>query len=238
MRKIIELGIDDVVPSPMEVLASQGMARRAKIPPKIESLLDTALGLFRQLAEPRGILRLMDLSEFPKLYDGNGLNEPEGPVPIIVPKANALALFAATLGNQLVARSSELFAQGGAALGFMLDAVNSSGAERLGRQMCSSFLKLFEEEAGAQQDLKVQYYSPGHCGWHISGQEKLFAALRPEEIGISINARWVMQPFKSISGILVVAGIEAHRFQPVFAFCKQCKEHKCVQRLLLLENEN
>jgi hypothetical protein len=47
-----------------------------------------------------------------------------------------------------------------------------------------------------------------------------------------------MQPVKSISGILVAADIEAHRFRPAFSFCKQCKEHKCVQRLLLLENED
>jgi len=238
MRKIIELNCDEVTPTPMEVLASQGMAGRANIPPKIQSLLETALDLFRQLAEPRGLLQDLPLSGFEEIFSENGLNSPEGPVPIIVPKADALALFAATLGNPLIARSGELFAQGGAALGFMLDAVNSSGAERLGRQMCLRFLELLPEEKRAARELKVQYYSPGHCGWHISGQGKLFAALNPEEIGITINARWVMHPFKSISGILVAADIEAHRFRPEFSFCKQCKEHKCVQRLLLLENEN
>jgi len=237
MRAIIELKVEDVTPTPMEVLAGHGMAGRANIPPKIQSLLDSALELFGQLAEPRGLLQDLPASGFQEIYDANGLNSPENPVPIIVHLADALALFAATLGNSLITRSSELFARGGAALGFMLDAVNSSGAERLGRQMCRRFLELLPEEK-RRGHAKVQYYSPGHCGWHIAGQEKLFAALHPEEIGISINARWVMQPVKSISGILVAADIEAHRFRPAFSFCKQCKEHKCVQRLLLLENED
>ncbi|HSW39915.1 MAG TPA: hypothetical protein VLL97_10535, partial [Acidobacteriota bacterium] len=85
---------------------------------------------------------------------------------------------------------------------------------------------------------RVQYYSPGHCGWHISGQEKIFEALRPEEIGISLKPNWIMQPLKSISGILVIGDIEIHRFEPVFCFCRHCREKKCVTRFKYLETLN
>ncbi|MGD0099089.1 MAG: hypothetical protein ABSC60_01935 [Acidobacteriota bacterium] len=238
MRRLLELNVKDLTPTPAEVLANQGMGGRANIPEKIKSLLDTALEIFGQLAEPKGLMQDLSISEFQAVYDGNGLNSSEGPVPMIVPRADALALFAATLGNAIISKSSELFAKGGPALGFMLDAVNASGAERLGRQMCLQFLDLLPEEIRAGRKLKAQYYSPGHCGWHISGQTKLFQALHPEEIGITVNANWAMKPVKSISGVLVAGDIEIHRFQPAFSFCKQCKEHKCVKRLLLLENEN
>ena len=238
MRRILELNVKDLTPTSAEVLANQGMGDRANIPEKIKSLLDTALEIFGQLAEPKGLMQDLSLSEFQAVYDGNGLNSSEGPVPMIVPRADALALFAATLGNAIISKSSELFAKGGPALGFMLDAVNASGAERLGRQMCLQFLDLLPEEIRAGRKLKAQYYSPGHCGWHISGQTKLFQALHPEEIGITVNANWAMKPVKSISGILVAGDIDIHRFQPTFSFCKQCKEHKCVKRLLLLENIN
>jgi hypothetical protein len=120
----------------------------------------------------------------------------------------------------------------------MLDAVNTSGAERMGMLMGQRFLELLPEKQRKGRDLKAQYYCPGHCGWHISGQEKLFKALRPEEIGIEINTTWAMQPFKSISGILVVGDKKIHRFKPAFSFCKECKEHKCVERLKILENMN
>jgi hypothetical protein len=236
MRKIIRFDVADIVPSPLEVLENQGMVGRRNLPDRIKALLDSALELFSQLAEPRGILQELPIADFKAIYNGNGKNSPEGPVPDIVRQAEALALFAATLGDELITKSSELFAKGGPALGYMLDAVNSSAAERLGALMGQRFLKLLAEQQRPVDDLKVQYYSPGHCGWHISGQKKLFQALRPEEMGIAINPSWAMKPFKSISGILVVGDMEIHRFRPIFSFCKQCKEKKCLERLKILEN--
>jgi len=236
MRKIVELSIAELTPTRAEVLADQGMAGRANIPEKISSLLDAALDIFGRLAEPQGLMQDLTVTEFPAIYDGNGMNSPEGPVPGMVLRADGLALFAATLGESLIAKSNELFKQGGPALGFMLDAVNSSAAERLGRLMCLRFLDSIPSKSFRLPEPRAQYYCPGHCGWHISGQTKVFEALHPEEIGITLNASWVMHPFKSISGILVAGGIEIHRFQPAFSFCKQCKEHKCIKRLLILEN--
>ena len=107
----------------------------------------------------------------------------------------------------------------------------------MGKAMCQSFIRLLPEELRNSRKLIGQYYSPGHCGWHISGQEKLFEALHPEEIGVSLNANWVMLPIKSISGFLVAGDIAIHRFKPTFKFCKECKEHKCVARLKILEQE-
>jgi hypothetical protein len=236
MRRVVLLSVDEITPPVQEVLENQGMAGRPNLPARILALLDSALDLFRKLAEPRGIMEDFAISDFPAIYSGNNLNSPEGPVPFIVNQADALALFAATMGDALMAKSSELFATGGPALGYMLDAVNTAAAEHLGTRMACRFLDLLPEEKRGSRNLKAQYYCPGHCGWHISGQDKLFHTLHPEEIGITLRPSWAMHPLKSISGILVVGEIQAHRFQPVFSFCKQCKEHKCIQRLKLLES--
>jgi hypothetical protein len=238
MRKIIELDVNEIVPTREEVLALQGMAGRTNLPARISALLDSALDIFVKLAEPKGVMQDVSLSQFNELYAGEGLNSDESPVPGIVSQADGLAIMAATMGNALVAKSSEMFAQGGPALGFMIDAVNSSGAERLGKMMCAAFLSLLPEEKRNKGNLKAQYYCPGHCGWHISGQTKLFQALNAEKIGVSINPRWVMLPVKSISGVIAAGPIEIHRFKPAFSYCPQCKEHKCVQRLRILEGEN
>jgi hypothetical protein len=237
MRTLIELTIEEVTPSVTEVLEAQGMAGRQNMPARITALLDSALEIFKQLAEPKGMLEELPISGFRAIYDGNGQNSPECPAPAIVARADALAVFAATMGDALVNKSSELFAKGGPALGFMLDAVNSAGAERLGRRMCQKFLGLLPEEPRGGKKLKAQYYCPGHCGWHLSGQEKLFQMLHPEKIGIRITSSWVIYPTKSISGVLVAGEIDIHRFKPDFSFCKACKEHKCVQRLRLLESK-
>ncbi len=232
------MSIDEVTPSQAEVLENQGMAGRRTVPARILSLLDSAIDLFKQLAEPQGVMEDWSITGFKAICDGNGLNLPECPVPLIVERADATALFAATMGNALVAKSNELFAQGGATLGYMLDAVNTSGAERLGRTMCRRFFEVLPEDLRQSKAIKVQYYSPGHCGWHLSGQSNLFEALHPEEIGIDLKSGWAMYPVKSISGILVAAEIEVHRFRSNFPFCKDCKERKCGPRLKLLENSN
>jgi cobalamin-dependent methionine synthase I len=180
----------------------------------------------------------LPISGFEPIYNGNNLNSAECPVPSIVKRADAVALFAATMGLALADKSSELFTKGGAALGYMLDAVNSVAAEQLGQRMCLRFLQLLPEELRKAKELKVQYYCPGHCGWHLSGQEKVFESLQPGEIGIALSSGWAMYPVKSISGVLIAAPIEVHRFAPGFEFCKLCKEHKCVSRLKLLESIN
>ena len=238
MKRLIALTVEEVIPSAAEVLEAQGMAGRRNIPARITSLLDSAIEIFGKLAEPRGLLEEIPVAGFREVYDGNGRNSPECPVPPIVARADAVALFAATMGGALIARSSELFARGGPALGFMLDAVNSAGSERLGRVLCRKFLESLPEEKHRSKRLKAQYYCPGHCGWHLSGQEQVFQKLRPEEIGLKLTSAWAMVPMKSISGVLVAGEIEIHRFRPDFSFCSVCREHKCVQRLRLLEGVN
>jgi len=236
MREIIELNAEEIVPSREHVLESQGMTGR-KVPDRILELLDSAMELFKDLAEPKGVIQQWPIDDFGPVFEGNGLNDPEGPVRIIVPKADAIALFVATLGDALLIKSSELFKQGGAPLGYMLDAVNSAAGEQLGKMMGIRFVELLPEAQRAGKVVVSQYYCPGHCGWHISGQQKLFEAVRPEEIGIDLKANHAMYPLKSISGVLVAGDMDIHRFSPKFSFCKDCKEHKCVQRLAVLERD-
>jgi hypothetical protein len=209
------------------------------VSPRITRLTDDAIGLFQDLAQPCGLVEDFEAGGFPDLYKGSGLNAPDGPVPSIVARADSIALMAATMGEDLAVKCSDLFRQGNASLGYMLNVVSSAASELLGRRMCRLFLDRLSSEAREIEikNIRVQYYCPGHCGWHISGQEKLFAALRPEEIGMSLNAHWVMHPFKSISGILAAAPIDVHRFGQNFSFCPECRERKCVERLTSLETE-
>ena len=238
MRSVFQLEAKDITPTVLDVLEYQGMASRSVLPTRITDLLDSALELFKRLASPQGLFEDLAISNFDAIYNATKLNAPDGPVPGIVAGADSAALFAATMGDALAAKSKELFKGGGPALGYMLDSVNSVGAERMGRLICERFREQLPEQLNKNKDLKVQYYSPGHCGWHMSGQEALFLALRPEEIGITLKPSWAMHPMKSISGILVAGDIRIHRFSPAFSFCPQCKEKKCVQRLRMLEHSN
>jgi hypothetical protein len=238
MRKVIEFSIDDVAPSIGEVLEVQGMGSRANLPVRIRTLMESALDLFKKLAVPKGMMADLQREDFEVVYNGNGLSSPENPVRLIFPKAENLALFAVTLGNPLMERASELFAQGGPALGYMLDAVTTAGAERLGNLMSQRFREYLSEQRVLPGDFTVLHYSPGNCGWDLSSQEKIFHHLQPEEIGIGINSNFHMKPQKSLSGALIAGPKEIHRFKPDFPLCQQCKTHKCAQRLARLQLAN
>jgi hypothetical protein len=68
----------------------------------------------------------------------------------------------------------------------------------------------------------------------VSGQEALFARLRPDEIGISLNDSCLMHPIKSVSGVLVLAPPEAHDFSPAFPCCTNCTTLDCQERVASL----
>jgi hypothetical protein len=238
MREVVEFTVQEVSPSSEEVLEIQGMAGRANLPARIRTLLESALDLFKQLAVPKGLMADLKMTEFEPIYQGNGLSAPENPVRQIYPKAHALALFAVTLGSPLTQKAGNLFKEGGPALGYMVEAVTTAGAERLGNLISKRFRECLLKEAAQPSDLTVLHYSPGNCGWDLSSQENIFRFLHPEEIGIEISSSFHMRPQKSLSGVLIAGTKETHRFKPDFQMCLQCKTHKCAQRLARLHNDN
>ncbi|MFQ5822943.1 MAG: vitamin B12 dependent-methionine synthase activation domain-containing protein [bacterium] len=83
----------------------------------------------------------------------------------------------------------------------------------------------------ATPDNWVLSYSPGYCGWHISGQKKLFQYLHPERIGISLNDSFLMSPLKSVTGVLVSGKKDIHFFESNYSFCRFCKTKSCRARM-------
>jgi hypothetical protein len=231
MRETIRFTIEEARPGTSDILESQGMPDRSDLPERIGTVLDEAMLLFAELADPRGIMADVPKADFEVIYRGEGLNYPETPLEGIIPRSDRLALFAATLGKPISVRISELFAGNELALGFMLDAVASAGADQLATIMGRRFLELLPAEGSTAGDTRVLPYSPGYCGWHITAQARLFEFLHPEDIGITLNSSYLMQPLKSVSGVLVAGKGEIHKFRPKFSFCADCKTHQCVERM-------
>jgi len=159
---------------------------------------------------------------------GPYLPSPRTPLAGIFPAADRLDLFAFTLGQAISHEIERLFA-GDFALGAVLDAVASLAADNAGR-VAEGWLES-QPAAVAAGSRRAFLYSPGYCGWHISGQETLFAALRPEAIGIRLNESFLMTPLKSISGVLVLAPAASHRIAATYPFCAQCQSPACRERI-------
>ena len=230
-RGMIPFSTADLEPAPAAVRAALGLKPGARPSPRSEELLRRALAIFRGLAAPAAVAKPVTAEEFAPVFAGRGGNEPLAPLAGIVPRAGRLHLFAFTLGEPLGAEIGRLFA-GDFALGAVLDAVASQAAERAARVAERWSESLPGPGAASGGPWRCFLYSPGYCGWHVSGQEALFAALRPETIGIRLNASFLMTPLKSVSGVLVAGPAAIHRLEASYPFCARCASPACQERSL------
>jgi hypothetical protein len=222
-----------------ELLLATGSAMRTLEAPNgspaaaaIHAIIDRSREIFVEAAKPRGLFQALPLSEFDEVYRGAGENDEDTPLEQVVEDAVSLALFAVTLGEEISVRVDALFEAGDLADGYILDQVASFAADEL----ASIAGRRFRASAEADRGVDVLPYSPGYCGWHVSGQKALFERLQPGEIGISLNESHLMHPLKSVSGVLVLAPIEAHAFSPAFPCCATCSTLECQERISTLQS--
>lgn len=219
MRRVIHIDTADVVPPQTDVLHRFEMPKTATVPAAFLELLSHCERELRDLAEPRGVIAEIDATTFADVYRGERRNAPESPLELIAPRAERLALFAGTVGDAIGRRIASLFHQDDPAAAMVLDAYASEAANRVAYVLANEF--------GAN----VLPYSPGYCGWHVSGQRALFDALQPGDAGVTLNSSFLMTPIKSVSGVLVAGDAAVHRFRPAYAFCDECTTQECVPRM-------
>ena len=216
----LQFSISEITPERVVVYQSQGINPGANVSQKIADLYDRARAMFIRDVQPKGIMKEISITEFAEIFHENGENDEEAPLQHIFPQADSLALFALTLGETISNTISDLFSKQDFALATMLDSIASSSADK-----AASIVEL-----NFNQSSKTLLYSPGYCGWNISGQKQLFEKLEPERIGISLTNQCLMIPLKSISGVLATGKKEIHNFDNTFTFCAQCKTFSCIDR--------
>ena len=231
MRSIVNFTPEDIVLNRLDILRSQGIPEEAELTENFEKIYREAIELFQELAEPAGIIAGITIVDFKEVFAGEGQNEKENPVEEIYRKSGYLALFVVTLGAVLSSKVTELFVNGDYAFGYMLDSVSSYAADKL-TDLAAAHLQLeLNMKKPAASSWRVLSYSPGYCGWNISGQKKLFEALRPEEVGITLNDSYLMSPVKSVSGVLIAGPGEIHEFANSYPFCDTCRTRSCIGRM-------
>jgi hypothetical protein len=234
MGKDIRFPAAACAPADEEVLAAPGMSGNTPSP-VAAALLKDAQALFLNEAEPAAKLADIGVPEFAAVFAGEGNNAADAPLAAIFPQAKRLALFACTVGRRVTDHIRDLFASHDYALGYVLDAVASGGAEHLAALVEAEYRRQLESDNLQSRiqnpESKIVRYSPGYCGWHVSGQRRLFAALAPEEIGITLRESFLMEPLKSVSGVLVLGPRDVHRYEPGFSFCADCRNQTCRDRL-------
>ena len=225
MSIVLEISVDEILPDALAILAQQGVPDHAAGMAELLAVAEDARDELAAALAPSGVLEKVDQSEFAEIYSGQGYNDPETPLPLIFPLAEKLSLFAVTCGQAVGERIRDLFLANDYPLGAALDAGASLAADQAAKVAQDKFTEMLESPAG------VMRYSPGYCGWHVSGQKALFARLGSVNAGITLSESCLMQPLKSVSGVIVAGLPEIHRFANDYPFCSACTGKECRDRI-------
>lgn len=237
MREIIKISVADTEPDRDEVLGLQGIPNDKKPSQNVVQIFEKSMELYRTCAQPMGIISEISIPAFEVVYAGEALNEERTPLDAIFRRADDLALFAVTIGETVIETIDRLFKSNEYALGSMLDAMASASAEKAADVLEKHFFDILERKAETNFSTTILRYSPGYCGWHVSAQKRLFAYLRPEDIGLTLLDSFLMRPLKSISGVLVAGKTEIHVFEDSYPFCRHCETHSCRERIRAIMDE-
>ncbi len=232
MRTYFEIEPRELLEAAADAIDELAPRDDSPMAPQIRSLIDGARGLFLDTARPRGVYQPIDPRTFEEIFEGDGGNDHETALQVVLEDAVALALFAVTLGKEVSEHIGDCFANGDGADGYILDQVASIAADELVQIARHRYAA---EDSG--DGAAVLPYSPGYCGWNVTGQRALFAHLQPGDLGISLNESCLMHPIKSVSGVLVAAPFEAHDFEPAFPCCAVCTTFACRDRVDSIRGE-
>ena len=230
MRRIFEVRPEELLSAVAGCMRALEASEGSPAAERVRTLIDGAGETFLGVAKPQGLWEPITAADFAAVHLGEGGNDADTPLEAVLEEAGALALFAATVGNEVSRRIARLFEEGELAEGYLLDQVASFAADAMAEEAA----RRFGLEHGADAACAVLPYSPGYCGWNVSGQRALFARLAPAEIGVTLNESCLMQPIKSVSGVLVLAPLEAHDVSPSFPCCASCTTLDCRERVAAL----
>ncbi|OHD65775.1 MAG: hypothetical protein A2176_14290 [Spirochaetes bacterium RBG_13_51_14] len=231
MREIIHLSSETLLIDWNLILKKIGVSGNKDHIKIINDIFRTAKEKFLESCNPTGIISDITIEEFDAVYRGEGKNESLTPLTAIFRRADNLALYIVTLGNVLSQMITDLIKSNSITMAHMMDIIASEVTEIVADSIQNYYIKKLSEKDLINERTRVLRYSPGYCGWHISAQKKIFKHVRPEEIGISLNDGFIMDPLKSSSGVMISGPGEIHNFKNNFIFCQKCETHNCRERI-------
>ena len=132
------------------------------------------------------------------------------------------ALFLCTAGDLFSELSTYLNDQNDFLEAYIVDTIGSLTVEKTMDKIQAAL-----ELKAAARGLEISNrYSPGYCNWHLSSQKALFSLIGENPSGISLTDSCLMQPIKSVSGIIGI-GKDVKRRE---YGCVVCQNENCIYR--------
>jgi hypothetical protein len=176
--------------------------------PKLLSMVDQMLGLLEDLVEPRLAFKEMrEKQDLPSFFVG-----------AVVKYAGA-----ATLGQKLENKVTDLFDNGKPAEAYILDTAGSIVVAKAGDILWGEI----RQDAAAKGFKKGLRRTPGCRGIDLETQKWLFEKLANRDLGVYLTSSYMMFPRKSLSFLARFGG----KLKETFS-CKGCPQYsECTLRL-------
>jgi hypothetical protein len=200
-------------------LGYRGDALRRPLPGEIEA--EVALAF--ELVEARGLYRVYPV-------EGRGPNRMllggitvSGKIAGFLAHAESVAVFLVTVGEHVTERSRARSQAGDPVAAWVCDAVGSYAAEAA----AAALSKRLEQRVGQRHAVGPRY-SPGYCGMDLGEQTSLFQLLEGARVGVALLPSMLMQPTKSVSGLLGIGAPGAGENATIP--CSRCSSVNCSMR--------
>lgn len=179
--------------------------------PRWREAVSAAIREARALLAPRALWTEVGEASLDGLFAGR--TPVEG-----IARAGRRWAFVASIGGALEARVAAHFGAARFLEGVLLDAAGSVAVEALADAV----------EGQCAGGAPAERFSPGYCGWTLAGQPGLFRILSPGSIGVRLLPSRLMEPLKSVSGLVVSA--EPGDLRVPEEACAQCDARGCTRR--------
>lgn len=137
-------------------------------------------------------------------------------------KSESLAVFLCTAGKEIGNMSRKAMSEKDLLRGFILDVIGSEIVEAATDKMQEDI-----EKSSADHGYKItNRYSPGYCGWDVNEQKLLFRMIPGNSCGITLNESSLMDPVKSVSGIIGIG----KNVKKIPYTCNICNFQNCIYR--------
>ncbi len=198
----------------------KGAGPRADVRGELTRAFEEARGLVR----PRGAFALYEVAaQDRRTLTLEGGVTFHGAIGEFLAASARVAVFVASAGPEIVRRAREAWTAGDLLGGWIWDALGSQAAEGAADALTARLRPRLRE--GEELTLR---YSPGYCGMDLAEQRLIFDRVDAGAIGVSLLPTLLMEPVKSVSGLIGVAPRE--RVEAYRSPCDRCAKDGCHMR--------
>lgn len=196
-------------------------------PPPFNEIIDKVLGTAEDYCNIKGAAQIIpqasaDMENHSLVMDWHTFHTGKR-ITALLADIEALIAIIVTAGKGMEKWMQQCNDRGDTFTSYVVDVTGSEIVDK-------TALKLREETVKAWQlsGLGISnIFSPGYCEWPVSDQETLFSFFPEGCCGIYLNDTQLMDPIKSISGIMGIGTrVSAHGED----YCSHCENTHCIYR--------